>query len=133
MTSKSNASKRTAAPRKSAPDRHILLRIKLFDSGSLGPGKVELLERIETEGSISAAARAMGMAYRRAWLHVDSLNRCFGEPVLNADRGGVQGGGAALTELGKELVASFRRMEALAERALQAEVQALTKRVRRAR
>jgi molybdate transport system regulatory protein len=125
MRTKSTDKTKDEPSRKRSAERNVLLRIKLSPSGSLGPGKVELLEKIETEGSISAAARAMGMAYRRAWLHVDSLNRCFGRPVLIADRGGAQGGGAELTELGKELVERFRHMESLAEKALGKDVLAL--------
>lgn len=71
-----------------------------------------LLELIRETGSISAAGRAMDMSYRRAWLLVDALNRMFKEPAVESQRGGKQGGGAALTAFGEALVDRFRAMEA---------------------
>lgn len=68
------------------------LRIDLSPAGALGPGKVRLLEQIDTHGSIAAAARSMKMSYRRAWLLIDSMNRCFREPVVSAKLGGSHGG-----------------------------------------
>jgi molybdate transport system regulatory protein len=100
----------------------LFLRIDLQPRGRIGPGKVTLLEAIASAGSISGAGRALGMSYRRAWLLVDELNRLFRQPVVTTQLGGSQGGGASLTPFGKELVASFRRLErdaaALAERHL---------------
>lgn len=103
----------------------ITLRID-FDGGraagrSLGPGKVRLLELVGETGSISAAGRAMGMSYRRAWLLVDALNGMFDAPVVLARGGGAGGGGASLTPFGLSVVADYRAMErdaaaALAER-----------------
>jgi len=90
------------------------LRI-LFDGDErLGPGKIRLLELIDAEGSISAAGRAMDMSYRRAWLLVESLNRGFREPAVEARPGGRHGGGTALTPFGRELVRRYRAMEAAA-------------------
>jgi molybdate transport system regulatory protein len=67
----------------------------------IGPGKAALLESVRSSGSISAAARAMGMDYKRAWLLVDSLNRAFDTPVVERVTGGSGGGGAILTRLAK--------------------------------
>lgn len=77
----------------------------------LGPGKIGLLEHIAETGSISAAGRAMGMSYRRAWLLIDSLNRCFRDRVIETRHGGTQGGGAVLTPFGQWLVDEFRAIE----------------------
>jgi molybdate transport system regulatory protein len=70
----------------------------------VGPGKIDLLRQVAETRSISAAARAMGMTYKRAWLLIDSLNQGFGEPVVEASAGGKGGGGAHLTPLGEALV-----------------------------
>ena len=111
------------------------LKLRLYFDGehSLGPGKVELLEAIREHGSISAAARAMGMAYRHAWVLVDALNGCFGAPVVTTATGGRAGGGARLTPLGDELVRRFRRIQTRAERAIAADVAALAASARSAR
>ena len=77
----------------------------------LGPGKIALLELIATHGSISEAARAMNMSYRRAWLLVDELNHSFRSPVTTAQTGGKGGGHAALTAFGRELIALYRQIE----------------------
>ncbi|MGU3494296.1 winged helix-turn-helix domain-containing protein [Xanthobacteraceae bacterium A53D] len=89
----------------------LSLRIDLDPTGRIGPGKIELLEKIASLGSISAAGRAMGMSYRRAWELVDETNRIFGKPVAVRQVGGRRGGGAALTPLGLALVARFRAIE----------------------
>jgi len=109
----------------------IRLRILLDPDGHIGPGKVELLELIERLGSISAAGRALGMSYRRAWELVEEMNRIFGRPVAEAQAGGRQGGGAKLTDLGRFVVTRFRAAEATAERAIAAEVAALQNEVER--
>ncbi len=97
---------------------HAMARLKLtlvLDFGArLGPGKAALLESVRVTGSISGAARAMGMDYKRAWLLVDSLNRAFDAPVVERRAGGLHGGGAVLTELGEDLLARYQRLEAAA-------------------
>ena len=88
-----------------------------MNSGArIGPGKAELLESVRSTGSISAAARAMGMDYKRAWLLVDSLNRAFATPAAERATGGTGGGGAVLTPFGEELLARYRRLEATVAR-----------------
>jgi molybdate transport system regulatory protein len=86
-------------------------------AGGFGPGKAQLLERIEEAGSIAAAARAMGMSYRRAWLMVAGMNRCFADVVVETNRGGRRGGGARVTETGRRVVAAYRQLERAADRA----------------
>ena len=89
----------------------ITLRIDFDESRALGPGKIRLLEMVGETGSISAAGRAMGMSYRRAWLLIDALNQTFRSPVVQTRGGGVGGGGASLTDFGVDLVANYRAME----------------------
>jgi molybdate transport system regulatory protein len=89
----------------------LTLRIDFDQGRAIGPGKVKLLELIDAHGSISEAGRQMGMSYRRAWLLVDNLNRCFQVPAVAAQTGGQHGGGASLTEFGRALVAHYRAAE----------------------
>jgi len=89
----------------------LSLRIDLDPEGRIGPGKIELLEKIASLGSISAAGRAMGMSYRRAWELVEETNQIFGKPVTRSQTGGKNGGGATLTPLGLALIARFRAIE----------------------
>jgi molybdate transport system regulatory protein len=89
----------------------IRLRIDFGPASSLGPGKIALLEHIGGSGSLSQAARELGMSYRRAWLLLDDLNHSFSEPVTTASIGGAGGGGARLTDFGRKLVAAYRDVE----------------------
>lgn len=97
------------------------LRIRLGNA-ILGPGKAELLEGIRDTGSISAAGRGMQMSYRRAWQLVEELNLHFGAPVVATLTGGKGGGGAGLTPLGADVIATYRRMEAACGAAIDAEM-----------
>lgn len=96
----------------SPPRLKLKAQIMVGDDIALGPGKVELLEWVDKEGSISGAARAMGLSYRRAWTMVDTMNRCFEAPLVRRAHGGAKGGGATLTEAGKAAVKLFRALEA---------------------
>jgi molybdate transport system regulatory protein len=89
----------------------LTLRVDFGTDRAIGPGKVLLLEAIRDTGSISQAGRSLGMSYRRAWLLVDDMNRCFREPVVTAQPGGSQGGGAALTVFGEKVVEKYRKIE----------------------
>lgn len=89
----------------------IRFRIDFAENSYVGPGKIDLLEAIKDSGSLSQAARDLGMSYRRAWLLVDSFKAAFREPVTSATTGGKGGGGVALTKFGEELVASYRALE----------------------
>ncbi|GJE16133.1 winged helix-turn-helix domain-containing protein [Methylobacterium marchantiae] len=95
----------------------LSIRIDLGPGNRLGPGKVRLLEMVAAHGSISAAGRALGMSYRRAWTLVEALNTGFGQPVVEAQIGGRSGGGARLTEFGAGLVRRYRAIERAAEEA----------------
>jgi molybdate transport system regulatory protein len=109
-----------------------MARLKLtlaLDSGArLGPGKAALLESVRATGSIAAAARAMGMDYKRAWLLVDSLNQAFQTPVVERVTGGTRGGGASLTPFGEELLARYRRLETAATERAAEDLDALERR-----
>ena len=106
-----------------------MARLKLtlvLDSGArIGPGKAALLASVRATGSISAAARAMGMDYKRAWLLIDSLNRAFAVPAVERSTGGLRGGGASLTAFGEELLARYRRLETEAMALAAADLDAL--------
>ncbi len=77
----------------------------------IGPGKVQLLELIGEHGSISQAAKAMGMSYRKAWNLIDELNATANEPMVLTQKGGQSGGGAQITSQAKELIAYFKAMQ----------------------
>jgi molybdate transport system regulatory protein len=98
----------------------VRFRVDLAPGCSLGPGKIDLLEAIAREGSLTRAAESLGMSYRYAWLLVDDLNASFGAPVTVATVGGKRGGGVALTPFGRELVkryrAAYARIESVARR-----------------
>lgn len=102
--------------------RGLTLRVLGARSAAMGPGKAELVERIAAAGSISAAARAMGMSYRRAWVLVEALNTDFRETVVATAVGGRRGGGAQVTAYGKRLVARYRAMEGKAHAAIAADL-----------
>ena len=98
--------------------RGLTLRVLGKRRPAMGPGKAELIERIAATGSISAAARAMGMSYRRAWQLVEALNKDFRERVVTTAAGGTRGGGARVTPFGKRLVAQYRAMQEKASAAI---------------
>ena len=100
------------------------IRILFGEAVALGPGKVDLLEAIAAHGSISAAARAMGMSYRRAWTLVDAMNASFRETLVETATGGSGGGGAVVTPTGHEVLRRYRLIEAHAAALVEAEVSA---------
>lgn len=89
----------------------LRIRIIFGDAEMIGPGKAELLERIDSTGSIAAAGRGMGMSYKRAWELIGTLNAMFQAPVVTSTRGGPGGGGAVLTEMGREVLRRYRAVE----------------------
>jgi molybdate transport system regulatory protein len=111
----------------------LTVRVDFGADRALGPGKIRLLEAIGKTGSISQAGRALGMSYRRAWLLVDDMNRCFRAPVVATQPGGARGGGAALTRFGLELIENYRAIEAQATAAAKPHLQALENSLRRQR
>src|SRR6516164_2139412 len=89
----------------------ISIRIDLASGDRIGPGKIALLEAIRSTGSISAAARSLGMSYRRAWLLVEEINAALLEPAVTAETGGRHGGGAVLTAVGARIINLYRAIE----------------------
>lgn len=108
----------------------ITLRIDLEGKGSIGPGKVRLLELIDQLGSIRRAGTTLGMSYARAWGLVRDLGATFGEPVVNASPGGKSGGGATLTPLGRTVIDAYRTAEKKAEAAAAKQVALLKRRAK---
>ena len=92
----------------------LTLRVMAGDCPAMGPGRARLITLIESTGSISAAAREMGMSYRRAWQLVEAINENFREPVVVTAVGGKRGGGAVVTDFGKRVVEAYLEMESKA-------------------
>lgn len=117
MSSKARKRPPGPHPRSTAPAPRpgrqpgIRFRVDFHDRCSVGIGKINLLEAIARSRSLSQAARAIGMSYRRAWLLIDSLNAQFDTAVTSATVGGSGGGGAQLTPFGRELVEAYRKLE----------------------
>jgi molybdate transport system regulatory protein len=111
-------------------DTHLSIRIDLASGARIGPGKIALLEAIRSTGSISAAARALGMSYRRAWLLVEEINQALREPAVTAESGGVRGGGAVVTPVGERIVDLYRLIESQARTAAGEEFRAIGKLIR---
>jgi molybdate transport system regulatory protein len=108
-----------------SPFPSLSVRIDLDPEGRIGPGKIRLLEHIQTTGSISAAGRAMEMSYKRAWDLVDELNTICGRPAVERQTGGRNGGGAVLTPFGETLIARYRDIERSAATAARKQLAAL--------
>lgn len=106
---------------------HIRIRIPVGDDYAIGPGKADLLEAIQRTGSISAAGRELKMSYRRAWLLVDTMNRCFREPLVETSTGGTSGGGAKVTELGTDVLRRYRAIEQKASLSIADDLHSLAK------
>ena len=107
------------------PLPRLRIRIIFGQTEMMGPGKAELLERIDRTGSLAAAGREMGMSYKRAWELVGTLNAMFRAPVVTSTRGGPGGGGAVLTETGREVLRLYRAFAAEAAEAGHARLDAL--------
>lgn len=99
-------------PEKSKPGA-VLIRPRVYigEGISIGPGKIDLLRAVGETRSIAAAARSLGVPYKRAWLLINTLNEGFGQPVVTTATGGKGGGGASLTTLGQELVVLYDALE----------------------
>src|SRR5512136_3075353 len=78
----------------------------------IGKGGAEILETIDKENSISKAAETLGMSYRYVWNYIQKIEKTIGEPIAETYKGGKAGGGGArLTETGKNLLAEYARLE----------------------
>jgi molybdate transport system regulatory protein len=92
-------------------DPLVRFRIDFGEYSNIGPGKVALLEGVKAHGSLSEAARSMGISYRRAWLLIDSVNKSFKMPATVNSAGGRGGGGAEITMFGSLLIERYREVE----------------------
>lgn len=108
----------------------LKIRIPHGNVSAMGPGKADLLEAIQRTGSISAAAREMGMSYRRAWDLVDTMNRCFVQPLVVTATGGCHGGGAEVTDFGLDVLRRYRDLVAKANASVAGEVGVLVRLLR---
>jgi molybdate transport system regulatory protein len=88
----------------------VQIFLRLSPGSRIGHGKIQLLEAIESAGSISAAARTLKMSFRRAWELIDQMNKAFGRPVAMGHAGSC--GGSELTELGRDVIRRYRLVEA---------------------
>jgi molybdate transport system regulatory protein len=97
----------------------LKLKIQIYCGGeiAMGPGKADLLDAIRAHGSISAASRAMDMSYRRAWLLVDAMNRCWARPLVETSPRGPRGGGARVSAFGERVLGHYRALQAKVDRA----------------
>lgn len=109
MTSVTKPTTAATRPAIDAPQVSFRMRIRKGDTVAVGPGKVSLLEAVREHGSISAAARSLGMSYRRAWLLIDELNRSLTSPATVSEQGGHSGGGCTLTPVGEEIISCSGR------------------------
>jgi molybdate transport system regulatory protein len=109
----------------------LTLRILAEKYPAMGPGKAQLLAAIDATGSISAAARGMGMSYRRAWQLVEAINGSFSQPVVVTATGGKRGGGARVTPFGRDLIRRYRAMENKASAAIVKDLQLFSRHLKR--
>ena len=107
------------------PRANIKIRIPFDDVYAIGPGKADLLDAIIEKGSISAAAKLMGMSYKRAWDLVDTMNKSFSQAIVITSTGGSRGGGAEVTAFGLDVLKRYRHLQLLASQAISAEADAL--------
>ena len=112
-------------PRRREPVARFRLRVTAGEVIAIGPGKIDLLEAIAETRSITAAAKSIGMSYRRAWVLVDQINACLSQPAVDSAQGGEHGGGSRLTAGGEALVQRYRRIEARAAEACADDIAAL--------
>jgi len=108
------------------PEQRLTIRLDLGAGIRVGPGKIALLEAIDTEGSIAGAGRKLKMSYKRAWDLTEELNKSFSDPLIAKSPGGSHGGGAQLTAAGKALVKHYREIEQASHKASQTSLKAVT-------
>ena len=116
--------------RRRGPVARFRLRVTSGDTIAVGPGKIDLLEAIAETQSITAAAKSIGMSYRRAWILVDQLNATLRQPAVASAKGGEHGGGSRLTAVGEDLIERYRRIESRAAEACADDLAALLRLVK---
>jgi molybdate transport system regulatory protein len=109
---------------------HVSIRLDLPNGNQIGPGKIALLEAIRAEGSITGAARYLGMSYRRAWLLVQDINNALQQPAVTTQQGGRHGSGATVTSVGEKVIELYHSIEGLTHTSAHQECQAITRLIR---
>lgn len=115
---------RQAAPGDGVPDLEVRLQVSFKRALAMGPGKAALIAAIGRTGTISGAARELGMPFRRAWTLMTELNTMFAQPVIATSTGGAGGGGAVVTPFGLLVLERFLAMDDAVNRALEADMRA---------
>lgn len=100
--------RKVASPTESGP---VMLQVSFRHALAFGPGKARLLEAIASGGSITVAARTLGMSYKRAWSLIGEMNAAFVQPLVDLHAGGPNGGGASITDLGRDVLERYRSLE----------------------
>ena len=106
---------------------NLWLRLDLANGHHIGPGKIALLEAIRAKGSITAAARHLGMSYRRAWLMVEDVNEALHKPAVTSAQGGSHGGGTTLTDIGEQIIQIYHSVEGLTLTSAHQELRAIAR------
>jgi molybdate transport system regulatory protein len=99
-------------------DDKTRFRVQIKHAVAIGPGKADVLEGIAATGSLAETGRRLGMSYQRVWSLVGAMNLDFVEPLVLKQRGGAAGGGAQLTPVGQQVLATYRAIERDAQRAV---------------
>lgn len=95
-----------------APEFYAPWYLRLGE-GEINPRRLSLLKAIDMTGSISQAAKSAGMTYKAAWDAVEVINNLAHQVIVERQHGGAGGGGARLTEKGKQLLATHEHLQAL--------------------
>jgi len=110
---------------RNSPVARFRMRVTAGDVIAIGPGKIALLEAIGETGSLTSAAKSLDMSYRRAWMLLDELNGALKKPAVDSTKGGQHGGGSELTDVGRQLVELYRRIDTTATRACAPDIKRL--------
>jgi molybdate transport system regulatory protein len=108
-------------------DTRLSIRLEFTGGNRIGPGKIAVLEAIRDTGSISEAARHLGMSYRRAWMLVDQINETLREPAVSTRQGGQRGGWTVLTPTGEQVIKLYHAIEEQTHAAARQEFRAISK------
>ena len=109
---------------------HLRIRVRLANGAILAPSRIALLEAVAATGSISAAARSLGISYRTAWQWVKPIDDVLCSPAVVTEVGGSKRGGAKLTATGRQVVAIYHAIQSRAQTASENELQALNRMTR---